>query len=357
MTRSHKTATLIAVGLAVATLVLGVLVWRAAGDDVGRRIAIGQSEALRSPMFGHEVVVQVPGAEVTVLVGAPVEHLDSPVFEQGSGVYDAGSPVVVTAEDEGLLVPVAYQARGTADGFGQEEPGAPPIEVRLVAGDRSVDLASFRLGDSSGRSDALRLTGAAVAVDGGLGLDDLAVEVEYDGVTQTADVASGEVDAGVAQPLYDVGVSYATGCADVPSPCEMQSPEGSRWRAPDNSYTAGGVSVYPYDGEHGWADEGYQWAAVRVQLFGVYVVVDATGAQRRVTNDVEPPTITLDGAEPVHADDLAGDRGEAYGRVVFRIEDGAVPRELAIAQQVTLAGDRAPTTLVLGDRVALTPPD
>ncbi|MEO9322438.1 hypothetical protein ABFT23_03055 [Nocardioides sp. C4-1] len=355
MTRSHRIATVCAVVLVVTALVLAALAWRAGGDDVERRIAIGESEPLRSALYGHEVVVRVPGAEVVVLVGDPAEHLDSPVFERSSGLYDPDAPVVVEADDDGLLVPVSTVARGTGDGLLQDDPGRPPVVARLVAGDRTVELVTYRLGSSSERSDAFRGAAQAVAVDGGLGLDDLRVEVEYDGVVQTAEVATGEVDAGVAQPLYDDAVVYATGCTSVPSRCALQSPESSRWRADDDSFTASDVSVYAYDGEHGWAAEGYRWASVRLQLFGAYDVVDATGRRRAVTA-VEAPVVTLDGAEPAHADDLTGDRGDAYGRVVFQVADDAVPRELRLAQRVTLAGDQAPRTLDLSARVALQPP-
>ncbi len=95
-----------------------------------------------------------------------------------------------------------------------------------------------------------------VLVDGGA--EDLTLEVEFDGVTQTVDLAAGEVDPGRAEPLYDLGDlrpgSEACGSAD--------------WFPTENttvSFNCGltGPLLLPYAGGR-WAKPGHQWLSVEL---------------------------------------------------------------------------------------------
>jgi hypothetical protein len=95
-----------------------------------------------------------------------------------------------------------------------------------------------------------------VLVDGDA--EDLALEVEFDGVTQTVDLAAGEVDPGRAEALYDLGNLR-------PSSEACGSDE---WFPTENttvSYNCGltGPLLLPYAAGR-WAKPGHEWLSVEL---------------------------------------------------------------------------------------------
>lgn len=96
--------------------------------------------------------------------------------------------------------------------------------------------------------------------------------------TQTAHVASGDIEAGVAQALYDDDRNYTAGCTEVDDRCGfVAAGRTSPVRPESANFTASHLTLYPYDPKLGWADEGTLWAGVRLQLFGADGVRNAAG--------------------------------------------------------------------------------
>jgi hypothetical protein len=345
--RLRALALLLAAGLAVAALVLGFMVWRAVAGGPVIEADAGEQVPLTAAAYGREVTVLTPGSEVTVTVGDPVESLAYQLVELDYDDPHWGEQEDLAAPEDGSLVPVTWKVQALGGFLRDDDPN--PVDVRLVVGDERVDLASVVLGDSSASLAAADPTSVAVGVDGQPDLDDLAVEVEYEGLTQTAHVTSGEVDARVAQALYDGNKNYTSGCVEVPSDCELVAEPGSPLRPGRASFTASNLTLYPYDAHLGWADEGTLWAGVRLHLFGADSVENAAGDvwfPRRHS----APVVTLDGAKPVRREQLKPSRIDTNGRVVQ-------PRELLIEQVLSLQGPDAPPDLPVSVRLPLTPVD
>ncbi|WP_134742201.1 hypothetical protein [Nocardioides sp. 503] len=351
--RLRALSLLLAVGLAVAVLVLGIMVWRAAAGGPTVTADVGEQLPLRTDAYGHAVTVQLPGSQVTVQVGAPVETLGHELMEIEYDDPEWDDQQDLAAPDDGSLVPVSWRVQALG-GFARED-DPNPIEVRLVAGDQRVDLASIVIGDSSSAIRANDPTSVAVGIEGRPGAEDLRVEVEYDGLTQTAAVESGEIDAGVAQALYDGNLNFTSGCSEVPSSCAFVAADPDSPRRPGRAtFTASNLTLYPYDTTLGWADEGTLWAGVRLQLFGASTVVNAAG-DTWFPNRSSAVAVTLDGAEPVRREGLkASSSGDSVGRVVFRVAADAAPRELVLDQVLSLTGDGVQGDLPIRARLPLT---
>ncbi|WP_193607346.1 hypothetical protein [Nocardioides lijunqiniae] len=350
--RLRALSLLLAVGLAVAALVLGILVWNAAAGEPTVEADVGEKLPLRSQPYGREVTVKLPGSDVTVRVGDPVQTLGHELLdvEYDDPTWDEQQDLV--APEDGSLVTASWRVQALG-GFARE-PDSNPIEIRLLVDDQRVDLDSVVVGDTSDAISALDPTSVAVGVEGQPAADDLVVEVEYDGHTQTAHIGSGEVDAGVAQALYDASNDFSPGCAQVQDTCAMRAAPGSRYRPRRATFTATNVTLYPYDATLGWADEGSVWAGVRLQLFGADSVEDAAGGYWSVRRQ-SAPRVSLDGADPVRREGLEASTFDSHGRVVFQVDADTEPRELVVSQLVTPRGAGAPPPLTIRARLPLTP--
>ena len=350
--RLRSAARLAIAALTVAAVVLTVLVWRAVADGPTEAADVGEAIALETAPYGRELTVELPGSDVTFVVGAPVDSIDHELLDVEYDDPRWSDYQDLVAPDGGSLVPITWSTHALG-GFGRED-DPTPIKLRLAAGDQRVDLTSVALDGTSATIDAFEPRSVAVALDGGLDTDDLTVEVEYDGVTQTADVATGEVDAGVAQALYDGSRSYTAGCTEVLDRCSFGAADpASPWRPGRANFIASHVTLYPYDARLGWAAEGTLWAGVRLQLFGADSVENAAGRYWLIARQ-SAPSVTLDGAEPVHRDGLPASRFDTSGRVVFRVDADAEPRELTVDQVIALKGRRAPADLPVQARLDLT---
>ncbi|MBC9731941.1 hypothetical protein [Nocardioides marmotae] len=340
--RIRALAVRLSVVLAVAALVLGTMVWRAL--DGGPTVAadVGEQLPLRAAAYGRTVTLNVPGGEVAVRVGAPVETLGYGLLEVDRNDPRWDERPDLAAPEDGSLVPVSWEPRRAPGGS---------VEVRLIVGDQRVDLVTIVPGDlSSLRDDP---TSVAVGVEGRPGVEDLTVEVEYDGLTQTADVASGEIDAGVAEALYERDRTFSAGCAEAPSSCEFvaadpDSPLRPTWA----TFVTSDLVLYPYDPALGWADEGTLWGAVRFQPFGVRSAENAAGDTWSPSRQ-SAPVVTLDGAEPVRREGLEASTRDVAGRVVFAVDTDAEPRELVVEQVLSFTGAGAPQDLPIWSRLPL----
>ena len=125
---------------------------------------------------------------------------------------------------------------------------------------------------------------------------DARLQVTYDGHTQTVDLASGEVDAGVAEGFYGIGdVGYAPDCPDQ-GPGNASGRDGWQYRI---ECTVGEVYAVPYVAGLGWAAEGQTWLLAPVQLaaweFGFAVGDEST---RYRVDDEEESVSVAGGGDP-----------------------------------------------------------
>ncbi len=241
---------------------------------------------------GDSTYVLLPSGRIDLTVGKPVEEVTA---EQ------AADDESHTAPDGGAFVPVTWEH----DPFGE---GAVPVniigaapqeaDVVLVSGGTKADLGSpYQLAGEQGTTD----TGIGtmyVAVDGNG--EDPTFEVSYDGLTQTVDPATGEREAGVAEPLY------AEPTMGVEAPCTSEGFTSGPVR-PDVSCLVNAPQLTPYLPGQGWAEDGHTWLLVSVDitLSGVHVgrtAYDVTSVQPHLTvNDAEPlpPDGRYASAEPL----------------------------------------------------------
>ncbi len=297
---------------------------------------------LSDEVQGDETFVLLPSGRIDLTVGKPTS--DAVSADQADDGEEHAPP------SGGSFVPVSW----SHDPFA--ESGSPaaliagrplPADVSLVVDGKAVDLGSpYEVVGDQGVTD----TGVGtmyVAVDEAPDeIESLTVSVDYDGLTQTVDPATGERDAGAAAPLYDG--SSASVEADCPS--DGWSPTRVD---PDVACHVGPAQRAPYLPGSGWADDGRTWLVVGVTVD--FDSVDVGGVGYDVTGIT--PHLTLDGAKPVPTDGLfaEGTRPPSGTTGTYAFDasvDG--PDELTIALDLTLAqadsGDPGPA----GREVTLT---
>lgn len=319
----------------------------AAGDRIPLQGAVHNGQV-------HEVVV--PGATVSLQVGRPVKEVGPSLVELSDVVVDeqrrwSGDPV--RAASGTRLVPVTWSVRASTPGS-TTGTDSVPIVVRLVAGERSVDLADGTFDQLRVADEQTLLPSSLIAIDEGAALS---VEVEFDGATQTLDVATGELDTGVAQGLYSPAADLDLGCDDYTAWCRLDPADpDAPWRPgrSDATVTTGPLALHSYDAELGWADEGTRWATTTVRTSSVSGVEDRDGGYRPVTGSGRP-TVLLDEARPRRTSglDRVGDVDARFGAVVFAVDADSTPRELTIEQDLTLDGQSSPRTLPLRATIAI----
>ena len=125
----------------------------------------------------------------------------------------------------------------------------PQPAMSLIDGSEAIEVP---LTATAGRSGTL-----VVGAD-----EPSAIEVAYDGVTQTVDLATGGVDAGSAEALLDVAEATTTtrrACpaADFPGATAL-----------DNACRVEAVHRIPYIAGLGWASESMTWLVVDARVKG-----------------------------------------------------------------------------------------
>lgn len=222
----------------------------------------------------------------------------------------------------GAFLPIRWtfdtDALGLGDLFGDRQ----PINIELVTDQETHALpppSDTREGEPDIFFTALAETPKTVSL-----------AVEYDGVTQTVNLVSGEREPGVADGLYEL-----TKFRQVTRNCDT-----STWRRPERAQSPvacniGDPLVSPYiDGE--WAEEGRAWLAftLSTNLVG-YRLTGPDGATAAYSVASSTDLTRLDGEEPRTVLNLSEIGGAASGVYVFDI-DGSIPKDLLVLRRYVL---------------------
>lgn len=200
--------------------------------------------------------VTVPAGEFSFRVGEPVDS----VTDTGSEAETAETAETAEAPDGSVFVPVAWsfaplRAADPQSVFvaGKYE----PTTISLVAGSGS-DEVTTELEEpyqivGPGLTDFADRT-YYVSVDEA-DVDDLRLTVSYDGLTQTLDPATGDLDAGAAEMYADQRT------ADVA--CPRRSWKGQAMVTVD-MYCRVTRAAVPYLPSQGWVEDGRQWTVLTI---------------------------------------------------------------------------------------------
>ena len=193
---------------------------------------------------GTEAEVRVPVGEITFTVGEPLSEVDE---EQTSDLQGRRAP------DDGSFVPLAWQIDDTAlPGYALVMATQPePITLDLVTGGETIRVSPNLAGERGPVYVAVPGDGVKVALD-----------VGYDGVTQSVDPVTGEREEDRAAPLYELPETFG------PAP---DCPERGWLDDPQIDYrvtcTVGDHVVLPYLPELGWAAEARSWVIVATEVY------------------------------------------------------------------------------------------
>lgn len=191
---------------------------------------------------GTETTVALPIGRLEITAGSPVAEISADDTRQREKVKaPAGS----------VFVPITWQY--DAETFGAFaaylDTNATPVVDLVVSG------ASYRL-------PAPEQTGQGsesfyVLIDGRG--DKPAMSVDFDGVTQTADLSTGDVDKGQAAPLYDLRTPRTKMFPCAANPTFNRTVQGT----PTFTCETTRALRLPYAG-NAWATDGHTWLAVTV---------------------------------------------------------------------------------------------
>lgn len=232
-----------------STGLLGLLllapVLAACGGDSGIEVGdvVAAADDAQFSGQGVESVVALPVGRLEVTAGKPVTEISA---------ADTRQVAKVVAPEGSAFVPITWQYDAATFGAlsGYLTTDASPV-IDLVA-----DGASYRI-------PAPELTGEGSSsfyvLVSGTGADPK-LDVDFDGVTQKVDLASGEVEEGRAAPLYDITKPRAKRF-----PCSPEVEFGRTTpRAPEFTCTVTRPIDLPYAGD-AWAAEGHSWRVVTVR--------------------------------------------------------------------------------------------
>lgn len=270
-------------------LLLCCLLAGCGGTPDPRTVGVGDEAgpSVTADVPGTSYALMLPSGRLTVTVSQPRASVPPRDTEEPGGLA-AGEGARIVGVSR-VLDPGAYPF---AVNYQIAEPdrilgGPGEVGLRLVADGFDADVPD---------GPAVWLGVPAEAA--------LRLEVTYDGLVQTVDLATGTVDAGAAAGLAEPLPQERT------SPCTAQA----------GSYTSCQVDVasgYPYVAGLGWAPAGQTYAVLRVEL--------GQGAAAAVTVDGQPAQALGDGlfaAPVVPGTDLAVAGATRSARVSFT---GTVP--------------------------------
>lgn len=333
---------LLSVVLAMTALVLATRLFGELSDGHVDVLAAGETLPLSSAPYGVRHTVMLPGYEIELTLGQPLDSLDYEFVEHSDTDSSGDLAQELKSSDGGSLVPLAWRALPTG-----EVTSPSDAEIRLVVGDETVMLDRRKLGVSVNSSMYFEWQPMVVALSGKFDGDDLTVEVEFDGLTQVLDVGSGEIDAGVAHALYEPLRSFDTGCVEVEDDCGFAAVSAKQPFHPYSlGFIASQVTLYPWDKNLGWAAEGSLWAGVRIHSSGAY----GTDAAGNITLDARQsaPHVSLDGRPLAAREGLKGGSDSTFGWATFQVDSEVAPKILEIRQIITLGnGIKMPVKAVL----------
>lgn len=274
LTRALRSGALCAVVAGSALACTGGPDREVAGAVIAARIS--------TPVEGSSGFLLVPAGRIDVTLGEPVTVLPGGAAsdDEEHAPPAGGSFVPVAWTHRPFALPAPMALVGT-------EP--QPTEMALL-----VDGASYPLGSP------YDVAGVGGTVDSPVGVmyvavpgvpDSVTVSAEYDGLTQTLDPRSGQLDPGAASPLYHHIDHH-------PAPrCPADGWSSTAPLAATVTCRVGEPLRLPYLPEVGWAEAGRAWVVV-----GYRVTLDDArsedGADRYSATAVTVD-VTLDGGSPV----------------------------------------------------------
>ncbi len=275
------------------------------GDQISGRV--GDLEP------GERTAVVTPAGRLSVSFADPVTSLekDQTTDLTARSAPEGGSfvPVVWSFDNDKIFGEITQL-------FGDRR----PLEVDLVAGGKHYSLTPPDSGP--GRKAEY------VAVEGSG--KDIALEVTYDGLTQILDAETGELDKGVAGPLYDLPKAKLR-IKDCPTRKWFDQP--LIYQQYECRFSTAVPSPYVVNK---WAKKGHTWLAVTVATnLALYAIgeLDAAIASYDVVGNTELSTI--DGKKPLGTLDENVTEGAASGTLVFDIT-GELPKKMQILREYKL---------------------
>lgn len=326
---------------AVAPLVLALVLGACTGeDDAARRAPVGALADGVVSVEGRTSVIALPGLELRATVGLPVQELAA------AGVD------LDTAPEGGSLVPISWTVdlAGAVRLPSLPDAEPPQVAVSLVADGRAYPLDEVLLRDPAEveqGSPLLELSGSTAVAVAEEDPRELAVRVEWDGVTIEARRGEAVRDAGPAERLTTVPsrlVRTPVAC-DVP---QVRAPRGLRVRRSACSLQ---VQRTPWVGGLGWAEAGRGWlvATGSTSLLG-FDASSPLGPVSYASDEVRPGPVTLDGEPAVR--EVAVEPGSTAFVAVFDVPEQDGEHVLERLDAVTTTGGTAevgedPTLTVL----------
>ncbi|TNM48156.1 hypothetical protein FHP29_02355 [Nocardioides albidus] len=243
--RSRPRRSAQALGPALCLLLLGSGL-AACGDDDG--IEAGDVVPARPDAQitagANEATIALPTGNLVVQVGDPVQDISAGETRQLEKL---------TATEGEVFVPVSWHYdAATLGSYARflETSSTPTVDL-------IVDGASYRIPPPDTATQGQESFFVTVSGSG----ERPALEVEFDGVVQTADLATGEVDPGAAAPLYGLSPTPAE-----PVDCggEVRVSRKPTVSQPSFSCTMTRPLLLPYAGDS-WAADGHSWLALTVE--------------------------------------------------------------------------------------------
>ena len=235
----HRCAVAVAGLLALAP----ALVACGADDGVAAGDVVPARDTAQFAGTGSESMVALPIGRLEITLGKPTTKL---------AADDTRQREALEAPAGGTFIPLTWQYDAASFGrYAQYiDTDASPV-IDLVA-----DGASYRIpppDDTGEGSSSFYVVVAGPGKDPGL-------KIDFDGVTQTVDLTTGERDEGAAAGLYRLGAPKS-----ARSDC-TGAIEYGRKLAGDSTYSCSVTRPVrlPYAGD-GWADDGESWLAVTVR--------------------------------------------------------------------------------------------
>lgn len=234
-----------------AAAVLGLLVvlptFAACGGDSGDVEAGDIVDARTDDQFvsdGQASSIALPIGRLEISAGRPTTKLSAD---------DTAQLEAIDAPDGSAFVPITWQydAGTFGDYDAYLESDATPV-VDLVA-----DKATYRIPAPEPSGSGADSFYVLVAGDG----KDASLEVDFDGVTQSVDLATGDRDEGAAAGLYDLKPRRErTASCTADSEFDIKPPS----RLSDYACSVTRAARLPYAGGQ-WAEDGETWLAVTVR--------------------------------------------------------------------------------------------
>lgn len=225
---------------------------------------------------GKEASVTLPTGRLLIHAGEPVDSATGD---------DTRTREKVDAPAGGALVPIGWQYdpwdKDRLDGIVNTTEN-PTID--LVSGEEHYRLPPPELEAEGGDSFYVVVHGDA---------EDRSLEIEFDGVKQSVDLATGRTDEGDAAALYDIDEGSLK-----KKPCDDEQWFDTAMVAADFSCDFLGPVLTPYAAGK-WAPAGSLWLAVTLQtVLQAYGEVDGLGGGARYTARGVKVKLKIDGVPP-----------------------------------------------------------